>query len=312
MAGTIRQIMDDAQAASFDPSATYRASLRTLLQVMNGELDNISPINPVVYAIENQAALIGGFTETMQSETRRLLQVQALTPEDLYPHMADIHFSNIFNLPSSTVFTLILNKAEILNKMLPVPGTMSRKVTIPRNSYFTIADYTFGIHYPIDIVEQVHGALRVEYDTSITTPLHELQTNVLKFRSVERDGIEYLAIDVPVFQFSITSKTPTVTPAMTFNYNIALPEKYYATRVYRARSDGTQEEIKVTYSEEIYDPLKPTAVVRILEGQVNVMVPQIYINSGLIAGELRIDVYSTKGPVSTTIRLARSAIASVI
>lgn len=300
MAGNIRDLMNDAQAASFDPSATYRASLRTLLQVMGGQLDNLSPINPVVYAIENQAALIGGFTETMQSETRRLLQVQALTPEDLYPHMADIHFSNIFNLPSTTVFTLVLNKAEILNKMVPVPGTMSRKVTIPRNSYFTISDYVFGIHYPIDIIEQVHGALRVAYDTDVTTPLQDLQTNVLKFRTVQRDDIEYLAIDIPVFQFAITSKTPTVTQAMTFSYNIALPDLYYATRVYRTKSDGTQEEIKVTYSEEIYDPLKATAVVRILDGQVNIMIPQIYINSGLIAGELRIDVYSTKGPVSTT------------
>ncbi len=299
MAGTIREIMDDAQAASFDPSATYRASLRTLSAVLNGEIDNISPINPVVYAIENQAALVAAFMENMQSETRRLLQVAALTPEDLYPHMADIHFTNIFNQPSSTTFTLVLNKAEILGKMVDIPGTLSKKVTIPRNTYFTISDYVFGIHYPIDIIQQVHGAIRIAYDTDDTTTLQSLETNVLKSRFVERDGIEYLAIDIQVFQFNITSKTPTVTPAMTFSYNIDLPDLYYATRVYRTLSDGTQEEIKVSYSEQIYDALKPTAVVKLLDGRINVMIPQIYINNGLVQGELRIDVYTTKGPVST-------------
>jgi hypothetical protein len=300
MTGNIRKLMDDAQAASFDPSATYRASMRTMLEVMNGEIDNISPINPVVSVIETQAALMAAFAETLQADTRRLLQVNALDPADLYPHMADIHFAGIFNLPSSSVFTLILSKAEILSKMVDIPGTLSKKVTIPRNSYFSISDYVFGIHYPIDIVQQVHGALRVTYDTDVPTPLHVLETNALKYRFVERDGIEYLAIDIPVFQFQISSKTPAVTPAMTFSYNVIIPELYYATRVYRTLPDGTQEEIKVSYSEEIYDPLKPTAVVKILDDTVNIMIPQIYINSGLVQGELRIDVYSTKGPVSTT------------
>lgn len=300
MAGTIRDLMNDVQAASFDPSATYRASMRTLLGVMNGEIDNISPINPFVSAIENQAALIAGFTENMKSETQRLLQVAALTREDLYPHMADIHFTNIFSLPSKTTLTLVLNKDEILNKMMPVPGTLSKKVTIPRNSYFTIGDFVFGIYYPIDIVQQVHGGIRVTHDTDQLTKLHVLETNTLKFRFVERDDVEYLAIDIEVFQFAITSKTPVVLPSQTFSYNVAITDQYYATRVYRTRTDGTQEEIKVTYSEEIYDPLSPTAVVKVLEGNINVTVPQIYINSGLIQGELRVDVYTTKGPLSVS------------
>jgi hypothetical protein len=300
MAGTIRDIMDDALAASFDPSMTYRAGLRTLVAVLAGELDDISPANPVIYAIENQAALIAAFSEEMQSQTRRLLQVAALTKEDLYPHMADIHFTNIFNLPSTTIFTLILNKAEILNAMLPIAGSLSKKVTIPRNTYFTIADFEFGIHYPIDIIEQVHGGLRISYDTTSITPLQSLASNRIVPREVERDNVVYLAIDIPVFQFSIISKTPTVTPATTFTYTVSITDLYYATRVYRSLDDGTQEEIRVTYAEEIYDPLKPTAVVQILEDSVVITVPQIYINNNQIMGELRIDVYTTKGPTSTS------------
>lgn len=297
--GTIRDFMNDALAASYDPSGQYRASMRTLTAIMNGEVDDISPANPVVYALETQGALIAAFTENMQSETRRLLQVAALTPQDLYPHMADVHFTNIFNLPSKTTFTLILDKKEILNSMKPVAGTMSSKVTIPRDTYFTISDYVFGIHYPIDIIQQVHGGIRVAYDTSQTTPLQALTTNILKTREVMRDGVTYLAIDIDVFQFVIASSTPTVTQGTTFSKNIAITDLYYATRVYRTLSDGTQQEIPVTYSEKIYDPLNPCAVVKLLDGVVNVSIPQIYINNQQVLGELRVDIYTTKGPLQT-------------
>ncbi|BAS04977.1 putative virion stractural protein [Ralstonia phage RSF1] len=297
--GTIRDFMNDALAASYDPSGQYRASMRTLTAIMNGEVDDISPANPVVYALETQGALIAAFTENMQSETRRLLQVAALTPQDLYPHMADVHFTNIFNLPAKTTFTLILDKKEILNSMKPIAGTMSSKVTIPRDTYFTISDYVFGIHYPIDIIQQVHGGIRVAYDTSQTTPLQALTTNILKTREVMRDGVTYLAIDIDVFQFVIASSTPTVTQGTTFSKNIAITDLYYATRVYRTLSDGTQQEIPVTYSEKIYDPLNPCAVVKLLDGVVNVSIPQIYINNQQVLGELRIDIYTTKGPLQT-------------
>lgn len=291
--------MDDALAASYDPSGLYRSAIRTFQALRSGELTDISPSNPVISAIEMQCCLAGAFTETMQSETNRLLQVAATTKEDLYPHMADIHFTNIFNLPSSTVFTLVLEEREILAAMLPVPGTLSKKVTIPRNTFFTIGDYVFGIHYPIDIIQQVHQGLRITYDTSVTTPLDVLVKNKLDNRPVERDGIRYLAIDIPVHQFVITSKTPTVVSGKTFSFNVAIADLFYACRVYRTLANGTQEEIKVTYSEEIYDPLSPTAVVKLLDGTVNIQIPQIYINQGYIVGELRIDVYTTKGPLST-------------
>ena len=297
MAGNIRDIMTDSMKASYDPGGVYRASMRTLNAVMNGELENISPINPVVLAIEHQAALTGGIAELVQNSTRRLLQANATTPEDLYPHMADIHFTNIFSLPATTKMMLLLNKNEILNKMVDVPGTLSKKLVIPRDSYFTIADYVFGIHYPIEIIQQGHGALRVTYDTDQTSPLESLVSNVLDSRIVSRENIDYLVIDINVHQFNIITKTPVVTSGTTFSTNIDIADSYYATRVYRTKADGSTEEIKVSYSEDIYNSLTPTAVVKLTEGRVNITVPQIYINRGLVMGELRIDVYTTKGPL---------------
>lgn len=299
MTGTIRELMNDALAASFNPSDTYRAAIRTQIAVMDGRIENISPMSPFVSAIENQAALIAAFVESVDAQTRRILQVNALTKEDLYPHMADIHFTNIFNLPAKTTFSLVFDKRELLLAMSPIPGTLSKKVTIGRDTYFRISDHTYGIHYPIDIVQQLHGAIQVTYDTSKTSKLQSLRTNQLTTREATNEGVTYLVIDVPVHQFVITSKTPTVTLGSTFNYKVGITDLYYATRVYRTLENGTEEEIRVSYSEEIYDPLTPTAVVTMTDSEVNVMVPQIYINSGLIMGELRIDVYTTAGPLDT-------------
>lgn len=299
MTGTIRTIMDDALVASFDPAQMYRSGLRTLLQVMEGKLDNISPMNPVVLAIEHQAALIAAFVESSAADNQRLLQVAAQNKEDLYPHMSDIHFTNIFNLPSRSMFTLVLSKTEVLHAMKSIPGTHSKKVMIPRNSYFTIAGYEFGIHYPINIVQQLHGGIHVTYDTSKPTVLQKLKSNMLDWRTVSRDGVEYIAIDIPVFQFKIASKTPVVTAGSTFNHRILLEDKYYACRIYRTLTSGEEVEMNLTYSEEVYDPQKPTAVVKVLENEIVVTIPQIYITAGQVIGQLRIDVYTTKGPLET-------------
>ena len=56
-------------------------------------------------------------------------------------------------------------------------------------------------------------------------------------------------------------------------------------------------ECVTTHTDQIFDAAAPTVVLTILKGFVRVTVPQIYVSNGLIEGELRIDVYTTEGPL---------------
>jgi len=298
MSANIRKLMQDSINAGYNPSSQYRASLRTLTDVLEGKIDTISAANPVIYAIENQATLVASFIETLKAETKKALQVFATDPTDLYNHMADIHFRDVFAIPSSTTFTLLFNKVELLSNLVPVPGTASKKITIPRDTYFTAGDHIFGIHYPIDIIEQEHGGIRIAYDTTIKNHLDILSTNILKHKFLKRDDIIYLAIEIPVYQFEIDSKLPVVTKGNIFKHKVSYKDEFYAIKAYRTDNLGNQIETKITYSEEVYDVLTPTILVKFLNKELEISVPQVYINTDMIVGEIRLDIYTTKGPLN--------------
>jgi hypothetical protein len=62
--------------------------------------------------------------------------------------------------------------------------------------------------------------------------------------------------------------------------------------------DGTFSEMKTTYTDTIYDPFTPTAVITVLDGSITVKIPQVYLTTGLLSKNVRIDLYQTKGPLS--------------
>jgi len=308
----LRAFMADQVKASKDPTGMFRAAIRSFQGQQEGDLTTISTSSPVLQVLETSSAQVGAFLQVDERQTQKQYATAAKTREDLYPHMATKHFTNIFTLPSKTNFILLFNKNELLNRMQPVPGTRSRKITIPRNSYFTIAGLTFGIHYPIDIIQQSHEALRVVWDMDQRTPLQDFQSNRLKFDIRRRDDEDHLAIVVPVSQFRVLSKSPAVTPSRTFLFNqpITGNEKFYACRVWQTLDNGQVEEIKVTYSESTYDVEVPTAVVYVTDSGIQVKIPQIYLTTGKIKGEVRIDTYVTQGPMET--RLDGYAFGSII
>ena len=295
----LRTFMNNASEVVNNPSGFYQATMRTLIEQRNGELNDISAGNPMVMTVESFCALTNMFIESDRAETSKMYASMADGMRDLYSHMASIHFTQIFAQPARTTFYVLFNKAELLSKLVPVGTTGAKKLTLARNSYFTIDDFEFGIHYPIDIIQQAHGGLRIAWDLSQETTLQRVSTNVLKSRTVKRDETELLLVEVPVTQFSIISKKPTVSPASTFVHTTQLTDKYYATRVYLNTSLGPKE-LKVVYAEELYDAQTPTVLVRPLEDSVEVIVPQVYITTGKLVGELRIDHYVTKGPLELT------------
>jgi hypothetical protein len=100
---------------------------------------------------------------------------------------------------------------------------------------------------------------------------------------------------VDVNQFNIITKTNDVNSAAGFTTQIALTDSYYYARVYLKDSLGNWNEIKTTHTDQIYDVNVPTAVIRVLDGSVNVSIPVVYTSNGLIQGKLRMDIYQTRG-----------------
>lgn len=297
-AGAVSTLMSNITKFQYNPAGIQTAIYQTLSDVTNGQINIVDPSNPFVYCLEAASVLTAAFMIKNEANTRKQYPYAAQTPEDLYLHMSDIDYLNRFAVPTTTMFSILLPLNEVLNKMVLDTKTNVKKIVIPRNSYFSIANVNFAIQYPIEIRQMQHGGLQVVYDNSILSPLQTLTSNVIRHEIRQNKDGEYIYFEFETTQFNIITQTASLNSTVDFSLTINFVDQYYHTRVYVEKTDGTWSEIRTTHSDEIYDIDVATAVLKIINKSVVITIPQIYTATGFLNSGIRIDVYETKGPLN--------------
>jgi hypothetical protein len=298
MATSIRDLQDQVISLQYNPAAIQRAVLQTLSDVTSGKIEVVDASNPFVFALESAAVLTSAAMSENNTLNRQQYPLAAQDQEDLYKHMSDKDYVNRFAIPATTQFTMLLPHDELLNKLVEDPTTGIKKVVIPRNSFFTVANTVFSIQYPIEIRQLQHGGIQIVYDTSETSPLQTLTSNEIAWDLVSDGTLTYLSFTFDVLQFKIDSYTQSTNMTNLFQYTYAFTDQFCYARVYSQNSDGTWTEIYTTHSDQIYDITTPTAVLQVDGQQLKVTIPQIYTANKLVTGNVRIDVYTTKGTIN--------------
>ncbi len=293
---TISSMIGDIEKYKFNPVMIQRTALEALRIASNGEINIVDPTNPFIFCLENTATNTAAFMQQNEASTRRLYPSAALTDEDLYLHMSDKDYIGRFATPSSAIFTIVLSKIELMTRLVLDPLTGIRKITIPRNTEFKIADISFSLQYPVDIRLLNHGGLQIVYNTEKISPLQTLTTNIVDWDEVsDTNNQDYIRFRVEAFQFNIVTSYNDITSASGFKTDVSIEDYFYHVRCYMQDNLGVYNEIQTTHTQQVYDPYVATAVITVLDKLVKVTIPIIYINTGLVSGKLRIDVYQTKG-----------------
>ena len=296
---TVASRLGNIEQYKYNPAKMQRAALETLRTLTDGEIDVVDATNPFVFCMETTAVNTAAFMQHAEALHRRQYPVAATTAEDLYLHMSDKDYIGRFALPARALFTLMFSKTELLAALVLDPLTGIRKITIPRNTVFTVADTAFSLQYPVDVRELAHGGLQAVYDNSTSSPLQTLSTNMVELSEVyDPNGMCYLKLSLEAHQFTIATKYNDVNAASGFKTTIALTDAFYHVRVYTQQADMSWTEIQTTHTQQIYDPATPTAIIKVLESRVQVVVPVIYTSTGQVRNKLRVDVYETKGALS--------------
>ena len=298
MSTSITDLMAAIDAVRFNPSTIHQLSLKILEEVRNGERTVVDPTNPFMFLLETSAVNVAAAMAANEANTRKQYGVMALTEDEIYHHMSDKDYLDRFAKPSRTTITILVSREEIMAKAVATGVGGMRKLVIPRHTEFTVAGYQFTMQYPIELRVMANGGLQLIHDVSRQSPLMSLSSNVVDYTVANIDGTIYLMIKAPVLQMKIDVKYPKITSASVFDTRYDFSNQFYYARVYQANGQGEWVEMKTTHSDQVFDPLTPTAVLRVYEGQLRVSIPLVYQSAGLVDSELRVEIYTTTGPLN--------------
>jgi hypothetical protein len=291
-------MMTNLELYKRNPSAIQRAIFSVLDEVTDGTIDIVDPTNPFVFLMESSAVNTALAINENYINTRRQYPSLAQTTEELYLHMSDRDYLNRFSVPSETIFTVMIDYDDLIAKMEYDALNECRKCTFARETEFFINDLTFTLQYPIDIKYYNNNSLVITYDADIVSPIETLHTNIIDYiENKDFTGKHIILFNVPVKQMKINSTMYPIQQSVRFYKEIPFTDEYYYVRVfYKGTSSfNLWKEIKHTHTEQVFDPYVPTAVIRVLDNYISVSLPLVYVQSGLMSGQLRVDIYTTKG-----------------
>ena len=298
----IAKYISDVMSVKNDPGNIQRVIGKHIRDVSNGRYNLVDPTNPLVVLLEasvnNTVACIVDNSVT----TRRQYASVSQTEEDLYLHMSDKDYIDRFASSASTTFTIAINKAELISSLVLDTATGIHKLTIPRNTVFTVNDVAFSLQYPVDIKQLAHGGLEIVYNTTKASPLQTLTTNAVSWniRKLTTTKEEWVFIEVDVQQFDIVSYLDTTSVSSSLVKKFRFNDKFSYVRIYQKSNSTNNEwvELRTTHNDQNYDITEPTATIKVIGNLVYVTIPQIYITNNLVRGDLRVDIYQTKGVIN--------------
>lgn len=262
----------------------------------------VDPNNIFTHLVEAFSSVSSKIMQHSDDRLRAVYAKRAQTMEDLYKHLSPLEYVGIFASPASATITILFDKNYLYENAVDYNDNYKR-IILPANTTFTISDITFGIYYPIEIrINKRLKSCMVMYNADTTNPLKGLVLNTIEKQEYTYNGIEFLGFEIPVYQFSINRIVEDLVAASGFRKTYDYDDNFYAVRVYHYKNN-TWTEIDHTLSEDVYDPLKPTAKIipRLDVKQIVLEIPQVYFNTELIGNKIRMDVYTTQGKMDQII-----------
>lgn len=280
-----------------NPASIQRIALDALEELKGSRVNIVDASNPFVFLLEASSINASAAMIASEVQTRKQYPTMAVTEDDLYLHMSDREYVGRFASPSRATFKIHINKEELLARAVPTGENRVKKITIPRDTEFTIADCNFTMQYPIDIKVMSHGGIQVVYDTSQISPLETLDTNIVTYSTVRIREREYLLIEIPTSQMTVVRKNGSLDLTVGFTARYEFEDQFYFARVYYSKPDGSWHEFITTHTQQVFDPRTPTAVLKVYSNMLEVSIPQIYLTTEEVSEDVRVDIYTTKGPL---------------
>lgn len=305
-------VRDRFNDAKRDPTSLVKVALETVSEVTDGKAVLVDATLPAVMMLEMAAALAANSVQENLVLLRKQYPAIAEDEEDLYLHMSDEDYLNRFAKPSTGTFILAFQLQGLLREMVYDSEEQAYKATIPRDTTITVDGLVFTTLYPIVLRRYEHGGVQISYDGEIINPVYALKNSIItptvrQLGSSDPAVVNYdqwVFFEINALQVSVSPQYYVLDKTYTFKKEIVIADQFYHLRAFYKNevTNGQWVETKVTHTDQVFDIGTPTVIAKVLSGSVVVEVPVIYLTTGKLSGELRVDVYTTKGEISINLR----------
>ena len=285
-----------------NPIACGSLCLRALEELSEGKVKIIDPSNPFVYLMETSVVLYTNALDRCSNKLNRLYPSNAKSYQDLYRHMSDKDYNNRFSSPGKIPLMFFLELEELKAKAVPLQdGSGDKKLTISRNSQVIASGVKLTFLYPVDIYITPFGTITVKYDVTSKNPLQVISDTVIPHEIRGNGRSNYLYFQIPVQQLEINSSIFSVTGSQGLKRSIKFNDKFHFLRAFQ-RNDGesTWTELTVKHNPLVIDNTKVTVCANVdtIRNTLDLQIPQVYKNTGLLKDNIRVDVYTTQGEIN--------------
>lgn len=296
----VAKVAADMEPFRRDPTALTQSAIQTVESILNGEATLMSPGSPFVMLMEMSCVTAANAVRESLVLLRQQYPKLSLTNDDLYLHMADEDYLGRFSTPASLEVILAIQVQGLITNMVRDEEEVCWKAIIPRDTQITVDGISFATLYPIVLRRYDNGILQVNYDSQYLSPVMPLRDSIItpEIRTTT-SGDEWIFLKVNTLQLAVAPYYFTVEKSYRFKKSVVMEDSFHYARVYfrNASSGRTWIEMKITHSDQTFDPRFPTAVLKVNEKILTVEIPVTYLSSALVSGEVRIDIYTTKGEI---------------
>ena len=295
-----------------NPMSIAKMTLDELQDRLGGNKIIADPNTPFCHLLEFGSSIASQVITSMDEKLPSLYAKRADSMEDLYNFMSDFDYLNLYSTPARTYIRFTIPKKYLIANAVSY-NTNYKLATIPADTVFIVGKYVFGLYYPINIlINNYTNAFTVVYDTTEINPLHELTSNIVSKYDLSYKGLDYLVLDMEVYQFAKSTITESLIAETGYAGTITYNNEFYAIRIF-SYSNGKYTELKQSQSSLVYDATVPTALVRVLPDtkKIKVTIPQIYFDNNQMGSKLLIELYTTLGKMNIdTTNISNSSISA--
>lgn len=261
----------------------------------------VSDINNTFgFCLEAFSTIVSKCVMGIERKLESLYPKRAKSLEDLYNHLSDFDYVNFQASPAYFKINVIIPKKFIISQAKEF-NDFYKLLVIPKDTVFTVGNIPFSLYYHVLIkVNKITNNVLISYDVSESNPLYSLKNYDILFKTFYYRGVEYISFELPIYQFSKTSIQESIDTNVGYIKEISFENKFYAIRIFDVINNT---EFNYSFSDIVYDPYNPTAIVKIIQDEniLNISIPQIYFTNNQVSSKIKIDVYTTLGKLDLNV-----------